>query len=351
MAHIIGTRKSLWQQICEEYESEQPSPPEDDGTDTTSVSTEISQYSASKHTPVFYGLLTAKLAVDDNPLREVDPLLCHPALAGYSVLEKRVPSRQHSRTRSTSNPSPLKHCTITQYVEERVFPVLLPGLEAMLKEAQRHQCLERKRTRFNPCDFLTEWLYNQNPCRQGKDPPVGFTEIPFVQDWLSKHPRPPIPLSLRLSDSEAAVLIQSFWRGYKVRAREDVQELRQWQRELREENSDINKTVQEFWAQQESRVGQEMEDPDEPPHPNSSGVSILVLSPTPQSTIVQSPTAQLTPESLEALTPSAQSIDSPALTALSTESLAPPEHLVAFSPSLLTSNVLSRNTAPGTGAT
>ncbi|KAG9340431.1 hypothetical protein JZ751_021544 [Albula glossodonta] len=189
MAHIIGTRKSLWQQICEEYESEQPSPPEDDGTDTTSVSTEISQYSPSKHTPVFYGLLTAKLEVDDNPLREVDPLLCHPALAGYSVLEKRIPSRQHSGTRSTSNPSQLKHYTITQYVEERVFPVLLLGLEAMLKEAQRHQCLERKRTRFNPCDFLTEWLYN---------------------------PRPPIPLSLRLSDSEAAVLIQSFWRGYKV---------------------------------------------------------------------------------------------------------------------------------------
>ncbi|XP_036408681.1 IQ domain-containing protein K [Megalops cyprinoides] len=352
MARVIGNKKSLWQQICEEHESEQPRPPGDDWTDCSSVSTRVSQYSASKHTPVFYGLMTAKMTVDDNPLRDVDPLLCHPALAGYAVLEKPASSRhRRSHCRPFSPTPPLHTSSVTQFLEKKVFPVLLPGLEAMLREAQGHKCLERRRTRFNPCDFLTEWLYNQNPRRVGQQPAVDFEEIPFVQDWLSKHPRPPIPLSLMLSDEEAAVLIQSFWRGYKVRARADVQELRQWQRELREESRDITRTVQEFWARQESRVGQEMEDLDEPTQPNSSGVSILVLSPTPQSTIVLSPTAQLTAESLEALTPSAQGVDPLGHTLHSTESLPlPDENLAAISPSLQSAAILSRNAAPGTGS-
>ncbi|KAJ8254202.1 hypothetical protein COCON_G00208140 [Conger conger] len=363
MAHVIGKKKSLWQQICEEYESEQPCPPGDVWTDSSSVSTEVSQYSASKHTPVFYGLMPAKVAVDDNPFREVDPLLSHPALAGYSILEKPLPSQRCGPHSSPStSPSVLQQGSTTQYLEERVFPVLLPGLEAMLKEAEKHQCLERKRTRFNPCDFLTEWLYNQNPCRLRQGPPLDFAEIPFVRDWLKQHPRPPVPLSLRLSDAEAALLVQSFWRGYKVRAREDVQELRQWQKDLREESRDISLTVQEFWARQESRVGQEIEDQDAA-QLNSSGVSILVLSPTPQSTTGQSPTVEtaealtpsaqptLTAETAEALTPSAQSAGSSAAAALSSASPALPAHMAAFSPSLQGTNTRPRNTAAGKGAT
>ncbi|XP_016115442.1 uncharacterized protein [Sinocyclocheilus grahami] len=86
----------------------------------------------------------------------------------------------------------------------------VPALEAI--KAADLPC-QRKKTAFNGCDFLTEWLYNKNP--RTERTPTNFHTIPFVQNWLLEHPRPHIPASLLLTDEQAAVLIQAFWRGYK----------------------------------------------------------------------------------------------------------------------------------------
>ncbi|XP_066054009.1 IQ domain-containing protein K isoform X4 [Chamaea fasciata] len=117
-----------------------------------------------------------------------------------------------------------------------------------------------KRTTFIPSDFLTEWLYNNNPKRKDES----FTElfsIPFVKDWLKDHPRPPIPLTLLLSEEEASILIQSFWRGYRVRCDSKIQELRQWQKKLRDEKN-ITEVVKKFWTKQEAKVERKAEELD-----------------------------------------------------------------------------------------
>ncbi|XP_022058090.1 IQ domain-containing protein K [Acanthochromis polyacanthus] len=264
METTICAHKSVWQQVCEAFEAEQLSPPSS------------SRYSRTD-SPL---LTTAKVFVDEDPLGDFDLLL------GCSQTEKPPAAFERPAT-----------C----FLEQTVFPVLLPGLEALLREAQTHGCFQRKITAFNPCDFLTEWLYNHNPCRR-EQLPVAFEDIPFVKKQLKMHPRPPIPLFLLLGEDEAALLIQAFWRGYKIRTRPDVQELRRWQKELRE-TRDITKTVERFWNQQERRVGSLMADLPESPQPGDSEVSIQVLSPTPQSSVVHSPSTQMSPEPGDWLSP------------------------------------------------
>lgn len=216
----------------------------------------IGSYDAAKSSPVFFGRYGHKLSESVAEIREgddgastrssmfpeFDPSFSHPAAFGYVLLDRKpVPPKQES----PPLPDP-RESSPREYLEAYLFPVLLPAIEQMLKAAKENKVFERRRTKFNACDFLTEYLFRNNP-RYKDRRNVVLEDIPFVQAILAENPRPPLPLSLLLSDEEAAIIIQSFYRGYLVRKQPEVQELREYQREMRNEAVDIFLKVEDFW--------------------------------------------------------------------------------------------------------
>ncbi|XP_014671038.1 PREDICTED: IQ domain-containing protein K-like isoform X1 [Priapulus caudatus] len=144
--------------------------------------------------------------------------------------DKLLKELQHLRSNQVE--LEVDECSPVDYLDIFIFPVLLPGLDALIRQAIEEKCFERKRTKFNGLDFLTEWLYRNNPRRTNHED-ISLESIPFVRSWLKDHPRPTIPLSLIWSEEKAATVIQSYWRGFLVRKEPEVQELRQYQREMR----------------------------------------------------------------------------------------------------------------------
>ncbi|XP_061701733.1 IQ domain-containing protein K isoform X2 [Syngnathoides biaculeatus] len=302
-----GAKRSLWEEVCAEFEAGLPCPPS--GVRSAS---EPSKDSSTSHTAKAW--MDEEEEEENSLLLDLDPLLHHPAHAGFSVFGVEPPLSHKKGSQPPFCPEAFQH-PVTQYMEEKLFPVLVPAVEAVLKEAEKQGCLQKVIT-FNPIDFLVEWLYNHNPRRQGQ-PHRQFNNIPFVRAWLSMHPRPPVPLFLQLSDEQAALIIQAFWRGYKVRAQPHVQELRQWQKNLRE-TRDIPKAVSEFWTRIEKRVGAAMAETTERTESENSDSCISVLSPTPLSTAL--PTPAITPDGGERPVPGLPAADEQTYTASASRS-------------------------------
>nr|XP_060642274.1 IQ domain-containing protein K isoform X1 [Anolis sagrei ordinatus] len=248
---------NLWDQICAEFAAREPTHPDN---------LELKE----EHIPEQKG---EPLSIFQVP--GISPAL-NEDRGKSATADETAPQKTPSHLSLPLTPElpDLKTCSPREFLEYYIFPVLLPGIAELLLQAKKEKCFERKRTKFIALDFLTEWLYNHN-AKRTDDPFVEFFEIPFVKDWLKDHPRPPIALSLLLSEEEASNIIQSFWRGYRVRCDPEVQELRQWQKHLRE-TKNIFKRVREFWAKQEKKLGTKLEDSVQP-SPQHSTFSVLEI--------------------------------------------------------------------------
>jgi len=234
---------NLWESICKEYEDKRQL-----YCDESCASLNMSQVESNAT------ILTQNREDNYQPTgkeKDVNSSLEHPTLIDLKVTSHPKPKIRKS---SVDNQT----CEPTEYLEMFVFPSLMPAISEMLHEAKQKKCFDKKRSGFNGCDFLAEYLHKKNHTLNEEEKKIRstreFDDIPFVKNWLIKHPRPPLPLSLRLTDHEAAVIIQSFYRGYKVRSQPEVIELREWQREWREDNEDIRSKVKQFWNEAETRA-------------------------------------------------------------------------------------------------
>ncbi|TNN11547.1 IQ domain-containing protein isoform 3 [Schistosoma japonicum] len=112
-----------------------------------------------------------------------------------------------------------KTCTPKEYLTRFIFPTLLPAMEAMLEQAKRGRCFEKKRFGFNGLDFLTFYLYKNNVYNtkdDNRENIQNLSNIPWINEEWQKNPRKPLPFSLQWTDEEAAIKLQSYWRGYLV---------------------------------------------------------------------------------------------------------------------------------------
>ncbi|KAL6259732.1 hypothetical protein P5V15_009646 [Pogonomyrmex californicus] len=119
--------------------------------------------------------------------------------------------------------------SVLDYLNKNIFPILLNAMEEMLFEADRRNALETQKCSFNGLDYLAEILWNRN----SRHPSRLCTwqnvfDIPQFKLWLKSYPRPIYPKSWLWTKEEAALRIQRCVRGWLVRKRTDVQEMRQF---------------------------------------------------------------------------------------------------------------------------
>ncbi|XP_012533084.1 IQ domain-containing protein K-like [Monomorium pharaonis] len=119
--------------------------------------------------------------------------------------------------------------SVPDYLNKNIFPTLLAAMKEMLLEADRQNALKTHKCSFNGLDYLAEILWNRNSRHPSRSRVwQNVFDIPQFKLWLKSHPRPIYPKSWLWTREEAALRIQRNIRGWLVRKRVDVQEMRQF---------------------------------------------------------------------------------------------------------------------------
>ncbi|CDS38204.1 IQ domain containing protein K [Echinococcus multilocularis] len=148
--------------------------------------------------------------------------------------------RRSRESTNHENPNSPKDCLVvdltmpSEYIKLQLLTTLEPILRCLLAQVLAKDVLLKPHSSFNALDYLTLELYRNNPAKPERiDTVKSLEDINWVAEYWKSHPRKPLPLSWHLTLSEAATIIQKYWRGYSVRKQDEVQDLQRWQREWR----------------------------------------------------------------------------------------------------------------------
>ncbi|CAL8100210.1 unnamed protein product [Orchesella dallaii] len=167
----------------------------------------------------------------DTEIRELNTILAKLGLPSVYYTK----SKTYDITDYTIPPN-LSTCKSKDFLDFYVFPYVLPAIQALLTFARVNRVFQCRFCTFNALDYIVEYLYNNNPRYPERlQNPIPIFEIPFAKAWLEKHPRKPPPKWMLMSSEEAARIIQRAIRGYMVRCRKDVQEMRQFWKDYRKD--------------------------------------------------------------------------------------------------------------------
>ncbi|KAK9882047.1 hypothetical protein WA026_018898 [Henosepilachna vigintioctopunctata] len=145
-------------------------------------------------------------------------------------LIRKYLSRNDKNTDLPSHP-------VAGYLDSDIISLLKDAFLSVLQETEKQNCLDRRRSSYDPIDHFAQFLWAHNTRYPDRiDKYNNIHDMEWVQKYLRQNPRSFFPFHLVWNENFAAIKIQSYMRGYWVRKQENIQEVRKFWKQLKDEN-------------------------------------------------------------------------------------------------------------------